>query len=145
MSAGGPIVRRQPNEGTGHMIVIGADPHKQTHTAVAADCATGELRSSETVAARDEGHAALLDWARSLELRLLPDHREDLVGESTRIQNRLRWHLHDLDPALSPRSRALGAQRTLRSLQVRLARREQCMRTQIARELLRRLAELLRR
>src|SRR5438270_11377153 len=49
------------------MIVIGADPHKQTHTAVAADCGTGELRGSETVAARDEGHAALLDWARSLD------------------------------------------------------------------------------
>ena len=34
----------------------------------------------------------------ALELRLLLDHREDLVGESTRIQNRLLWHLHDLDP-----------------------------------------------
>jgi transposase len=32
------------------------------------------------------------------ELRLLVDHREDLVGERTRIISRLRWHLHELDP-----------------------------------------------
>ena len=32
------------------------------------------------------------------ELRLLVDHREDLVGERTRIIARLRWHLHELDP-----------------------------------------------
>jgi transposase len=32
------------------------------------------------------------------ELRLLVDHREDLVAERTRIISRLRWHLHKLDP-----------------------------------------------
>src|SRR6267154_958549 len=32
------------------------------------------------------------------ELRLLVDHREDLVAERTRIIARLRWHLHELDP-----------------------------------------------
>lgn len=32
------------------------------------------------------------------QLRLLVDHREDVVGERTRIQNRLRWHLHELFP-----------------------------------------------
>ncbi len=36
------------------------------------------------------------------ELRLLVDHREDLVAERTRAINRLRWHLHELDPALEP-------------------------------------------
>jgi transposase len=36
----------------------------------------------------------------SRELKLLVDHREDLVGERTRAQNRLRWHLHELDPEL---------------------------------------------
>jgi transposase len=49
------------------MIVIGADPHKHEHTAAAADCATGELRGSETVAASAAGHAGLLDWARALD------------------------------------------------------------------------------
>ena len=32
------------------------------------------------------------------ELRLLVDHREDLVAERTRVISRLRWHLHELDP-----------------------------------------------
>jgi transposase len=43
----------------------------------------------------------------SRELRLLVDHREDLVGERTRMQNRLRWHLHELDPELDPPPGAL--------------------------------------
>jgi transposase len=34
------------------------------------------------------------------ELKLLVDHREDLVAERTRVQNRLRWHAHELDPEL---------------------------------------------
>lgn len=32
------------------------------------------------------------------QVRLLGDHREDLVAERTRAQNRLRWHLHELEP-----------------------------------------------
>lgn len=32
------------------------------------------------------------------ELKLLVDRREDLVGERTRQINRVRWHLHELDP-----------------------------------------------
>jgi len=34
------------------------------------------------------------------ELGLLVDHRDDLVAERTRAQNRLHWHLHELDPSL---------------------------------------------
>jgi transposase len=182
------------------MIVIGADSHKLSHTVVVVDCATGELRSSETVAARTDGHARLLDWARALgeqrvwaiedcrhvsgglerflvdrgervvrvppklmagarrsgrergksdpidaaavaraalregietlpaafldeealAIKLLLDHREDLVGESTRAQNRLRWHLHDIDPELAPPERSLRHQHVLRSLGARL-------------------------
>src|SRR5687767_12244092 len=37
------------------------------------------------------------------ELRLLVDHRESLVAERTRLICRLRWHLHELDPAWSRR------------------------------------------
>ena len=206
------------------MIVIGADPHKLTHTAAAVDCATGELRSSETVAARDSGHAALLDWGRALDservwaiedcrhvsgglerflvergervvrvppklmagarrgarergksdpidavavaraalregietlpaafldeaalaIKLLLDHREDLVAESTRAQNRLRWHLHDIDPELAPPQRSLRSLQVLRSLGARLARRRQTVRVRLARELVRRCAALRR-
>jgi hypothetical protein len=33
------------------------------------------------------------------EVRLLVDHRDNLVAERTRAINRLRWHLHELDPS----------------------------------------------
>ena len=41
--------------------------------------------------------AAYLD-ERAMEIRLLSDHRQDLVAERTRAQNRLRWHLLELCP-----------------------------------------------
>jgi transposase len=44
----------------------------------------------------------------SREIKLLVDHREDLVGERTRAQNRLRWHLHELDPELELPARSLN-------------------------------------
>src|SRR5664279_6346612 len=40
-------------------------------------------------------------------VRLLVDHREALVSERTRVICRLRWHLHELDPAWEPGPRAL--------------------------------------
>jgi transposase len=57
----------------------------------------------------------------SRELRLLLDHRDDLVAERTRIQNRLRWHLHELDPGNEPAPRSLNRARVLRDLENRLA------------------------
>ena len=48
------------------------------------------------------------------ELRLLVDHREDLVAERTRHINRLRWHLHDIDPGWDPKKRALTTMKHLR-------------------------------
>jgi len=48
------------------MIVIGIDPHKQTHTAAAVASQTGELRGELTVSARERGHEELIDWARAL-------------------------------------------------------------------------------
>jgi transposase len=43
----------------------------------------------------------------SRDLRLLVDHREDLVRERTSQVNRLRWHLHELDPSWDPAPRSL--------------------------------------
>jgi transposase len=43
----------------------------------------------------------------SRQVKLLVDHREDLVATRTRLQNRLRWHLHELDPELDPAPRGL--------------------------------------
>lgn len=41
------------------------------------------------------------------DLRLLSDHRDDLVKERARIQKRLRWHCHDLEVALELPPRVL--------------------------------------
>ena len=55
------------------------------------------------------------------ELRLLVDHRDDLVAERTRCINRLRWHLHELDPTWDPPARSLGRYRHLDAIADRLA------------------------
>jgi transposase len=41
------------------------------------------------------------------DVKLIVDHRRDLVAERTRVHNRLRWHLHELDPTLQIPSRGL--------------------------------------
>lgn len=41
------------------------------------------------------------------DIRLLVDHREDLVAERRRIQNHLRGHLHELQPGEEPPARGL--------------------------------------
>ncbi len=54
------------------------------------------------------------------ELRLLVDHREDLVAERTRCLNRLRWHLHELDASWDPPARSLIAIKNLDAITARL-------------------------
>jgi len=49
------------------VIVVGIDPHKQTHTAVALDAATGRVLAELTVRARTAGFDRLLGWARDLD------------------------------------------------------------------------------
>jgi transposase len=89
--------------------------------------------------------AAVLD-ERSLEIRLLCDHRADLVAERTRHQNRLRWHLVELDPELEASVPAGGLDRIV--WQERIARRlaalSQTARVRVARDELRRIRELTR-
>lgn len=41
------------------------------------------------------------------EIKLIVDYRRDLVAERTRVHNRLRWHLHELEPSLHIPSRGL--------------------------------------
>jgi transposase len=55
------------------------------------------------------------------ELRLLADHREDLVAERTRALCRLRWHLHELDPSWDPAPRSLRSRANLAAVAARLA------------------------
>jgi transposase len=42
---------------------------------------------------------AFLD-EQAMQIRVIADHRDDLVAERTRAQNRLRWHLVELCPDL---------------------------------------------
>jgi len=212
-----------PQERGPEVIVIGIDPHKRMHTAVAVERATGEIVAERTVSARERGQGELVLWARSLddervwaledcrhvsgplerfllargervvrvppklmagarrggrergksdaidalavgraflrepdlpsaslagaerEIRLLSDHREHLVGERTRIGNRLRWHLHDLDPSLEIPAGALDRYCTLDRLESWLAGRDDEVLVAIARELVERCRELTQR
>jgi transposase len=205
------------------VIVIGIDPHKKTHTAVAVDKLAGEVRAEKTVEARERGHGELLVWARSLDqellwaledcrhvsgslerfllargervvrvpprlmgearrggrslgksdsidalavaraalrepdlpaaalagserdIRLLLDHREDLVRERSAIQSRLRWHLHDLDPEFELPQGALDRLCWLDRTANRLRRADQTAQVRIARELVVRIRQLTRR
>jgi transposase len=77
------------------------------------------------------------------ELRLLVDHREDLVAERTRAQNRLRWHLHELDPGREPVLRSLDRRVVLDALDLRLADVDGTV-ARIARELIVRVRDLSR-
>jgi transposase len=210
-----------PNEGTA-VIVVGIDPHKKSHTAVALSGATGEVIGQLTIRATDSGHRALVRWALALgdgarvaledvrhvsgrleralvesgiwvvrvpprlmgqarrsgrqrgksdpidaaaiaraalahpelpaaalagpelELHLLLSHREDLVAERTRIQGRLRWHLHALDPELDVPPRALDRGVWLGRLADRLEAMDG-MRARIAAELVEACARLSER
>ena len=78
------------------------------------------------------------------ELKLLVDHRDDLVDERRRCQQRLRWHLHELDPGLHVPLGALDRAVWLERLSRRLARGEQTTQVRIARELIARCRSLNR-
>ena len=75
------------------------------------------------------------------EVRLLVDHRDDLVAERTRAQNRLRWHLHELDPGSEPVARSLDRGIVLAALERGLADAPGTV-GRIARELVVRIRDL---
>ena len=91
------------------------------------------LREPELPVARLEG--------KSRELKLLVDHREDLVGERTRIQNRLLWHLHELEPGWQIPASGLTRRVVLKEVAHRLEARQGVV-AKVARELVEMLAAL---
>ena len=209
------------------MIVVGADTHKDTHTAVAVNAATGQVSDELTAPARRRGFIKHLDWARELagdqelawaiedcrhvsgglerflvasgervvrvppklmgktrkgerrrgksdpidatnvaraalqegvenlpgafldeqamEIKLLADHRDDLVRSRAQDQQRLRWHLHEIDPDYEIPAGALDRDKRLNKLAGRLGRAEQSARVRVARELLRSIRASVRR
>jgi transposase len=79
---------------------------------------------------------AFLDQ-RALEIRLLADHRSDLVAERTRQISRLRWHLVDLCPDLEAKipARRLDSGVMLDRIARRLRGEERSSRHRVALEL----------
>jgi transposase len=76
------------------------------------------------------------------ELKLLVDHRDDLVDERRRAQQRLRWHLHQLDPSFAVPAPRLDRPVHLDRVGRWLARREQEVQARIACELVNRCRTL---
>jgi transposase len=89
--------------------------------------------------------AAHLD-EQAMEIRLLLDHRSDLVAERTRIVNRLRWHLLQLAPELerSVKPGAFNQARALDRVGRELRKMPTDARVRIAREQLARIRILNR-
>ena len=73
---------------------------------------------------------------QAMEIRLLLEHRNDLVAERTRTVNRLRWHLLELSPELeaSLKRKALNQPRTLDRVERQLRKLPTGARVRIARE-----------
>jgi transposase len=71
-----------------------------------------------------------------MEIRLLLDHRQDVIAERTRTVNRLRWHLLDLRPELerSLKRGALNQSRVLDRVDRILRKLPAAARVRIARE-----------
>lgn len=78
------------------------------------------------------------------EVKLLLDHREDLIAERTRIQCRLRWLLHDRWPELELPAGCLDRHVWLDRLADRLRRANQDADVRVMRAQTRRLKELCR-
>jgi len=81
---------------------------------------------------------------RLRELKLLVDHRDDLIDERRRGQQRLRWHLHELELEPAVPLGALDRGVWLDRLGRRLAGLEQSAQVRIARELVGRCRGLTR-
>jgi transposase len=93
----------------------------------------------------DEFPVAYLDEP-AVEIRLLLDHRHDLVVERTRIVNRLRWHLLIVDPELerSVKAGSFNQQRVLDRVDRQLRRMCAGERVRVAREQLARIRAINR-
>jgi transposase len=77
----------------------------------------------------------------SRQVKLLSDHRHDLVVQRTRIASRIRWYLHELDPDLLIPSRGLRRHCVVAELLVELDRFDGTV-ARLTRELLNRCDEL---
>lgn len=111
---------------------------------------------SDPIDARAVGEAALRepDLPRATitaqtqaaeEANLLVNHRDNLVGERTKLINRLRWHLHAIDPELGEKTGRLTCAKHVDTLAGRLSRRTGTVQVEISREMTRDLKALNRK
>lgn len=128
----GEVVVRVPSKLTGMVRKI-ARTRGKSDPIDALAVARAALREPELPMAKLDGS--------SREVRLLLDHRDDLVGERTRTQNRLRWHLHELEPETEIGARMLSRYHTLAEVEGRL-REHQGVVADIGLELVIRVREL---
>jgi transposase len=82
----------------------------------------------------------------AMEIRLLFDHRRDLVAERTKVQNRMRWHLLALCPELerSLKARSLSETRQLDRIDRKLRGMPAGARVKVAREQVAQIRSLTR-
>jgi transposase len=116
--------------------------------------ASREAGKSDPIDALAVARAALQEGVSTLplatlegparEIKLLLDHREDLVCERTRIQNRMRWLLHDRWPELELPRGCLDRMIWLDRPAGRLQRSPQEADVRVMRHQIRRLRELVR-
>jgi transposase len=78
------------------------------------------------------------------EIRQLALYRERLLDMRTRLSNELRWQLHDLWPDWELPARAFAQPCWQTKIASRLARAEQTVQVQVARDTIRRIRELSR-
>jgi transposase len=70
----------------------------------------------------------------SRELKLLIDHRDHLIAQRTGLINRLRWHLHNLDPDFHIPARTLHRPANLARIRAFLGRQPATLETHLAAE-----------
>jgi transposase len=123
-----------------------------THLAAGARKAARTRGKSDSIDAINVARVALQEGLDSfpaaqlagpeLDLRLLVDYRDRLVGHRVELNNTLIWSLHDLWPELQLPGSALFSKKWSTRIGRRLARAEQTARVRIARDQLRRIREL---
>jgi transposase len=94
------------------VIVVGVDPHKKSHTAVAVCAATGQVVGQRMVAASEAGHRALAGWIIGL------DHARVAIEDVRNVSGRLERALIEsglevvrVPPRLMGQSRRAARQR----------------------------------
>jgi transposase len=120
-----------------------------THLMAASRRGGREPGKSDPIDALAVAHAALREPDLAVaqldgptrEVKLLVDYRHNLVEQRTELINRLRWHLHEIDPKMHVPSRGLRRYCVIDELVRRLAGCDGLV-ARIARELVARCREL---